>query len=88
MTALIRHTRDIAYMDDGELAILSRSGIRVYDRQLRPVEKKHHHVCLLYTSLREAKKRGARILSIVNVVGSSIARESDDVLYTLSLIHI
>ena len=27
-------------------------------------------------------KRGARVLSIVNVVGSSIARESDDVLYT------
>jgi len=33
-------------------------------------------------ALREAKKLGARILSIVNVVGSSIARESDDVLYT------
>jgi glucosamine--fructose-6-phosphate aminotransferase (isomerizing) len=33
-------------------------------------------------ALREAKSRGARILSIVNVVGSSIARESDDVLYT------
>ena len=33
-------------------------------------------------ALREAKKRGARILSIVNVVGSSIARESHDVLYT------
>ena len=197
VTALIRHTRDIAYMDDGELAILSRSGIRVYDRQLRPVEKKHHHVdwevdaaekggyahfmlkeimeqpaairkataariqggrvvlqdltmtpeqiramgriyivacgssyhvgmvgkynlermlrrsvevCLAsefryadpivgegdlvivisqsgetldtMAALREAKKRGARILSIVNVVGSSIARESDDVLYT------
>ena len=197
VTALIRHTRDIAYMDDGELAILSRSGIRVYDRQLRPVEKKHHHVdwevdaaekggyahfmlkeimeqpeavrktispriknkliefeelslsdeyiaslskifiiaCgssyhvgmvgrynlerLLrkpvevmlasefryadplvdehtlvvvisqsgetldsMAALREAKSLGARILSIVNVVGSSIARESDDVLYT------
>ena len=197
VTALIRHTRDIAYMDDGELAILSRSGIRVYDRQLRPVEKKHHHVdwevdaaekggydhfmlkeimeqpealrraisprvkdgrivfgdlklpaekmreftrifivaCgssyhvgmigkynlehLLrrnvevvlasefrysdpivddkslvivisqsgetldtMAALREAKKRGAYILSVVNVVGSSIARESDDVLYT------
>ena len=197
VTALIRHTRDIAYMDDGELAILSRSGIRVYDRQLRPAEKKHHHVdwevdaaekggyahfmlkeimeqpdalrhaiaprlrggeivfddlkltpekirgfdrifivaCgssyhvgmvgkynlehLLrrnvevalasefrysdpivddrtlviiisqsgetldtMAALREAKKRGAYILSIVNVVGSSIARESDDVLYT------
>lgn len=33
-------------------------------------------------ALREAKKKGARILSVVNVVGSSIARESDNVLYT------
>ncbi len=197
VTALIRYTRDIAYMDDGELAILSANGIRIYDRQMRPVEKEHHHidweidaaekggyahfmlkeimeqpraihdataariqngrvvfsdltmtpeqiraigkiyivacgssyhvgmvgkynlermlrrtveVCLAsefrysdpivgegdlvivisqsgetldtMAALREAKKRGARILSIVNVVGSSIARESDDVLYT------
>jgi glucosamine--fructose-6-phosphate aminotransferase (isomerizing) len=197
VTALIRYTRDIAYMDDGEIAILNDAGIRVYDRSIRPVEKEHHHVdweidaaekggyahfmlkeifeqpeairkataariqegrvvfsdltmteeqirsigriyiiaCgssyhvgmvgkynlerMLRRSvevvlasefrycdpivgegdlvivisqsgetldtmaaLREAKKRGARILSIVNVVGSSIARESDDVLYT------
>ncbi len=197
VTALIRHTRDIAYMDDGEMAILSCKGIRVYNDRMRPVEKEHHHVdweidaaekggyehfmlkeifeqpkairdataariqdgkvvlsdlsmtpeeirsigkiyiiaCgssyhvgmvgkynlerMLRRSvevvlasefrycdpivgegdlvivisqsgetldtmaaLREAKKRGARILSIVNVVGSSIARESDDVLYT------
>lgn len=33
-------------------------------------------------ALREAKKKGARIFSVVNVVGSSIARESDDVFYT------
>ncbi len=33
-------------------------------------------------ALREAKKKGARILSVVNVVGSSVARESDDVFYT------
>ncbi len=33
-------------------------------------------------ALREAKKHGVRVLSIVNVVGSSIARESDDVIYT------
>lgn len=33
-------------------------------------------------ALREAKKKGAKVLSIVNVVGSSIARESDNVLYT------
>ncbi|MBE6989619.1 MAG: glutamine--fructose-6-phosphate transaminase (isomerizing) [Ruminococcaceae bacterium] len=197
VTALIRYTRDIVYMDDGELAILSDRGVRIYDRQMRPIEKEHHHidweidaaekggyahfmlkeimeqpravreataariqggrvvlsdltmtpeqiraigkiyivacgssyhvgmvgkynlermlrrtveVCLAsefrysdpivgegdlvivisqsgetldtMAALREAKKRGARILSIVNVVGSSIARESDDVLYT------
>lgn len=33
-------------------------------------------------ALREAKDKGARILSVVNVVGSSVARESDDVFYT------
>ncbi len=33
-------------------------------------------------ALRMAKSKGCRILSIVNVVGSTIANESDDVLYT------
>ena len=33
-------------------------------------------------ALREAQKRGARVLGIVNVVGSSIAREADNVMYT------
>ncbi|HHT77343.1 MAG TPA: glutamine--fructose-6-phosphate transaminase (isomerizing) [Clostridiaceae bacterium] len=33
-------------------------------------------------AMREAKKRGAKTLSIVNVIGSSIAREADYVLYT------
>lgn len=33
-------------------------------------------------ALREAKAKGARVLSVVNVVGSSVARESDDVFYT------
>ncbi len=197
VTALLRHTRDIVYMDDGELAIVTRGGIRIYDERRRPIEKEHHHidwdvdaaekggydhfmlkeiyeqpdaiaraitgrirdgrvvlsdltmtdreirelgrVCIVacgssyhvgmvgkyvlerllrrpvevslasefrysdpivgkgdlvivisqsgetldsMAALREAKKRGARILSIVNVVGSSIARESHDVLYT------
>ncbi len=35
-------------------------------------------------ALRESKRRGAETLSIVNVVGSTIARESDRVLYTLA----
>ena len=197
VTALLRHTRDIVYMDDGELAVITAGGIRVYDERRRPIEKEHQHIdwdvdaaekggydhfmlkeiheqpaaiaraitgrvqngrvvlsdltmtdreirelgriCIVacgssyhvgmvgkyslerllrrpvevslasefrysdpivgpgdlvivisqsgetldsMAALREAKKRGARILSIVNVVGSSIARESDDVLYT------
>lgn len=33
-------------------------------------------------ALRESKKRGFSVLGIVNVVGSSIAREADNVMYT------
>ena len=33
-------------------------------------------------ALRESKKRGFQVLGIVNVVGSSIAREADHVMYT------
>lgn len=35
-------------------------------------------------ALREAKSRGIKTLGIVNVVGSSIAREADNVFYTLA----
>ena len=35
-------------------------------------------------ALREAKRKGARTISIVNVVASTIARESDDVIYTMA----
>ena len=35
-------------------------------------------------ALREAKAKGIRTLAIVNVVGSSIAREADNVFYTLA----
>ena len=197
VTAIIKHTRDVAYMEDGEVAVLTCDGIEVYDALEQKVEKKHftidwevsaaekggyqhfmlkeimeqpealrraisprvkegkvvfddlklpvekmreftrifivacgssYHVGMLgkynlehllrrnvevvlasefrysdpivddkslvivisqsgetldtMAALREAKKRGGYILSIVNVVGSSIARESDDVLYT------
>ena len=197
VTAIIKHTRDVAYMEDGEVAVLTREGSEVYDALEQKVEKKHftidwevsaaekggyqhfmlkeimeqpealrraisprikdgrvifddlklpvekmreftrifivacgssYHVGMIgkynlehllrrnvevvlasefrysdpivddkslvivisqsgetldtMAALREAKKRGGYILSIVNVVGSSIARESDDVLYT------
>jgi glucosamine--fructose-6-phosphate aminotransferase (isomerizing) len=39
-------------------------------------------------ALREARRRKARIISICNVVGSSVARESDGVLYTRAGIEI
>ena len=197
VTAIIKHTREVAYMEDGEVAVLTTEGIEVFDALQQPVKKERHHidwdvsaaekggyphfmlkeifeqpealrraisprirdgrvvfddmkltpeqirgfsrvyivacgssyhvgmlgkytlehltrrsveVCLAsefryadpivdkntlvivisqsgetldtMAALREAKARGAYILSIVNVVGSSIARESDDVLYT------
>ncbi len=33
-------------------------------------------------ALREAKRQGCKVLGIINVVGSSIAREADNVMYT------
>ena len=197
VTAIIKHTRDVSYMEDGEVAVVSAGEIKVYDALGQPVEKEHsfidwdvsaaekggyahfmfkeimeqpeavrktvsprlkdgrvcfeelslsedyirglkkifivacgssYHVGVVakynmermlrrpvdvmlasefryadplvdqdtlvivisqsgetldtMAALREAKSLGARILSVVNVVGSSIARESDDVLYT------
>ena len=33
-------------------------------------------------ALREAKRKGARVVAITNVLGSSVSREADDVIYT------
>jgi glucosamine--fructose-6-phosphate aminotransferase (isomerizing) len=33
-------------------------------------------------ALREAKRRGAHVIAVTNVVGSSVSREADDVIYT------
>ena len=41
VTAIIKHTRDVAYMEDGEVAVLTREGIEVYDALEQKVEKKH-----------------------------------------------
>lgn len=197
VTALIRYTREVCYLDDGEMAVLSPDGVKVYNSLVQPVEKEtsrvdweisaaekggyehfmfkeimeqpkairdtisprlrdgkvvlddvtitkeeledldrlyviacgssyhvgmaakyilerllripvevtlasefrycapivtKHTLALVISqsgetidtlaAMREAKRLGARILSIVNVVGSTIARESDDVLYT------
>ena len=44
VTAIIKHTRDISYMDDGEVAVVSAEGIQVFDSLGQPVEKEHSHV--------------------------------------------
>ncbi|MCF2664638.1 glutamine--fructose-6-phosphate transaminase (isomerizing) [Oscillibacter valericigenes] len=197
VTAIIKHTRDVVYMGDGEIAVLTADSVDVFDDEMLPLEKQHstvdwdvsaaekggyahfmfkeimeqpeairktvspriregrvvlddvsmtaeyvrdisrifivacgssYHVGMVskynwerllrrpvqvdlasefrysdplvdehslvvvisqsgetldtMAAMREAKRRGARTLAIVNVVGSSIAREADDVLYT------
>ena len=37
-----------------------------------------------FTVLRDGKRQGARVLAITNVVGSSVSREANDVIYTLA----
>ena len=44
VTALIKHTRDVAYMNDGEVALVSADGIQVFDEYGQPVEKEHSYV--------------------------------------------
>ena len=60
-------------------------------RYRNPITDKHTLTIIISQSgetadtlaaLKEAKKRGSHVLSVVNVVGSSIANASDDVIYT------
>ena len=44
VTAIIKHTRDVIYMEDGELAVLTREGVACYSHLLRPVDKEISHV--------------------------------------------
>ena len=39
VTAIIKHTRDVAYMEDGEIAVVTAESIDVFDSDLCPVEK-------------------------------------------------
>ena len=44
VTALIRYTRDVVYMDDNEIALLSTAGVQVFDAYLQPVDKEPQRV--------------------------------------------
>ena len=44
VTAIIRHTREVGYMDDGEVAVLTKDGIQCYNHLMQPIEKEISHV--------------------------------------------
>ena len=44
VTAILKYTRDVSYMEDGELAVITREGIKCYNSFMQPQEKKITHV--------------------------------------------
>ncbi|MDD6308564.1 MAG: glutamine--fructose-6-phosphate transaminase (isomerizing) [Clostridia bacterium] len=54
----------------------------VTDRTLIIIISQSGETADTIAAMREAKRLGGRVISIVNVVGSTIAKESDEVLYT------
>ena len=44
VTALIRYTREVCYLDDGEMAVLTPDGVKVYNSLVQPVEKETSRV--------------------------------------------
>src|ERR1700704_1872985 len=42
--ALLQHTREIFFLADGDIAVLTAKGVRVMDHDGRPVERPSHHV--------------------------------------------
>lgn len=39
VTAILRHTRDVIYMEDGEVAVLTSQGVQCYNSLLQPITK-------------------------------------------------
>lgn len=56
----------------------------ITDRTLLMVVSQSGETADTLAVLRDGKIKGARVLAVTNVVGSSISREADDVLYTLA----
>jgi glucosamine--fructose-6-phosphate aminotransferase (isomerizing) len=42
--ALLEHTRNMFFLADGDIAVLTKSGVHVMDHDGKPVERKPHHV--------------------------------------------
>ncbi|MDI3518467.1 MAG: hypothetical protein PWQ34_614 [Caldanaerobacter sp.] len=54
----------------------------VNDRHLTIVISQSGETADTIAALKEAKRKGSRVIAITNVVGSSVSREADEVLYT------
>ena len=57
VTALIKYTREVCYLDDGEIAELTADHLWVYDAYVRPVEKARCHVRLGHLRRRKGRVR-------------------------------
>ena len=44
VTAVISHTRDVIYMEDGEIAVLTAEGVNLFNDEMDPIDKPHSHV--------------------------------------------
>ena len=43
-TAIIKHTREVSYMEDGEVAVVSADGVSFYNSMEQPIEKERHTI--------------------------------------------
>ena len=41
VTAIIKHTRDVVYMEDGEVAVITADSVDFFDAMEEPIEKEH-----------------------------------------------
>ena len=83
--AILKYTRSVYYIGNRELASEFRyRNLPLDPRGLVVVISQSGETADSLAALREAKARGVKTLAIVNVVGSSIAREADHVFYTLA----
>ncbi|MDD4715744.1 MAG: glutamine--fructose-6-phosphate transaminase (isomerizing) [Oscillospiraceae bacterium] len=44
VTAILKHTRDVCYLADGDIAVLKQDQVTIYNVDLEPIEKPHSHV--------------------------------------------
>ena len=44
VTAVVSHTKDIMYIEDGEIALLKKDGVKIYNEQLQEIGREISHI--------------------------------------------